>query len=512
MKLKKIFASLLSLGLILSPLSVCAQENTAVAQSEDGTQTYANFDLAWSAAENGEKIVLLQDWDLTDRIYVAENLSISIELNGHTINRQLGGNVQNDGEVFYLSENATLTLTGNNQKDTQFKFKGYDGSNDLIDITYNTGGLVTGGASSNGAGGIHMKKSSKLYLENVAVAGNCGASIFTHDGGAINMNEDDCEVHMTNSSLCFNDAAYGGGICVSGENEIIEMNASSICNNYSTVNGGGIFSDEDATYVVLNNGSSIKNNRALEYGGGIYFENPYCQVRSSDTASEISGNHAKCGGGIHFSSSSRGDTHIIENVTFDSNLADSSGGAIYNKLDDLTIKNCTFTKNRAEKSNGGAIYVAGKGLKIDSCTVQKNTSKSDGAGMYVSVHCSISMSGMMYVENNTRLDNTKDDVYLSGETTISGTPDSGSRVGINSLHDGKVCINQTVDNGVFFVDDSDSYYLGYNDGKLYMISGSLLGSIFGNANLGIAVVVMAGIAVVGIVILIISKRKNHVEA
>ena len=490
MKLKKIFASLLSLGLILSPLSVCAQENTAVAQSEDGTQTYANFDLAWSAAENGEKIVLLQDWDLTDRIYVAENLSISIELNGHKINRHLDGNEQNDGEVIYLSENATLTLTGNNQKDTQFKFKGYDGSNDLIDITYNTGGLVTGGASSNGAGGIHMKKASKLYLENVAVAGNKGAGIFTHDGGAINMNKDDCQVHMENSSLCFNEAGEGGGIYVGGKNAQIIMDASSINNNYSTNNGGAIYSDEDDTSIIMKNGSSIKDNSTVNFGGAIYFDNSYSLIMATDTASEISNNHAGSdGGGIYYSTTFLDGKHIVEDLTFDSNKSNASGGAM---------------------------YVLQNNVSINNCTIKNNVSKNSGGGIYVDHSNDIYLRGMMYVENNTSSNGTKDDVYLDASglqhAYISGTPDSGSRVGINSLHDGKVCINQTIDNGVFFVDDSDSYYLGYNDGKLYKISGSPLGSIFGNANLGIAVVVMAGIAVVGIVILIISKRKNHLEA
>lgn len=510
MKLKKILFSILSLGLILNPMSIQADEIVAIASDNSA---YTSYKGAWAAAKTGLKITMMQDWNIEDRLVVDENQNVTIEMNGYKINRNLDAKSEMDGEVIYLDENSTLTLTGNNYKDTQINFKGFNNSNNLSDVNLTSGGLVTGGASWNGAGGIHMKESSKLYLENVAIAGNYSSN--RKNGGGINMNNDNCEVHMTNAIIGYNYAENGAGIYVAGENEQIVMDASSICSNWSSRDGGGICSNKDATYVTMTNGSSIKDNVSTGYGGGIYFCNPYCQVRSPDKTAEISGNHgSKGGGGIYFSSSSRGDTQIVENVAFDSNQSGTSGGAIYAAQNNLTIENCTFTKNRAKYGCGGAIFIYGKKIKVDNCTVQENVASNTGGGIGVQNTYDLYLSGKTIVENNTREDGSKDNVFLEKtlwtQAYVSGTPTSESRVGIRCDNERKVGIDQTEDNGTFFSDE-DNYKITYKNGELYKESGTVLGSIFGNANLGIAVVVMVGIAAIGVVTLVINKKKNDVK-
>ena len=279
MKLKRIFVSLLSLGLLLSPISIQADEIVAIASDNSA---YTSYKGAWAAAKTGLKITMMEDWNLGARLIVPEGVSVVIEMNGCKITRNLEGSSDGNGEVILLKENSSLTLTGNNYKDTQFTFKGYDKSENLTDLTLVSGGLVTGGASLNGAGGIHMDKGAQLDLENVAVAGNKTTIGLVRNGGGINMNDDNCKLTMTNAIVGYNQADKGGGIYVAGENTYITMKGSSICNNYAYDDGGGIYSNKDATYITMNEGSYISDNYSSGEGGGIFLDNPYCQVLSAD--------------------------------------------------------------------------------------------------------------------------------------------------------------------------------------------------------------------------------------
>ena len=71
MKIKRILGSLLSLGMLLSPMSVRADETT-VAQSVDGNQLYTDIDSAWSAAQNGVSIIMTSDWGISNCLTLDE--------------------------------------------------------------------------------------------------------------------------------------------------------------------------------------------------------------------------------------------------------------------------------------------------------------------------------------------------------------------------------------------------------------------------------------------------------
>ena len=515
MKLRKIIANLLSLGLVLSPMCVYA-DDSVVAQSEDGTSTYTDYDSAWNAALDGIKIVMTSDWNLNSRLIVSEGKTVTIEMNGHKMDRALGFSDKFNGEVIYLDDHSTLTLTGNNFSDTQFNFQGFNLAYELSDLTIISGGLVTGGCSTDGAGGIHMKKGTTLNLENVAVAGNLASNASGQSqGGGIKMDNDDCTVNMTNSYVSYNYSSYnGGGIYVDGENSYINMVSSEISHNCSSHNGGGIFSNDDATYVTMNQNSKITENKAGRNGGGIHFDNPYCQVVSGDSAAEISDNVANYnGGGIYFESSYRGKNIFVEGITFQSNVSETNeGGAIYITQKNVMIKNCQFYENKAEL--GGAIYIDSSNTTISNCTIQKNSALKEGGGVEVICDYDVNLVGKVIVENNSREDGSKDDIFLNkglfSKAYVSGTPELESRVGIRCSSERQVGINQTEDNGSFFSDE-DSYKISYKDGELYKESGSVLGSIFGNANLGAAIVIIVGIAGVGVVCLIVSKKKKNLK-
>ena len=537
MKCKKILAGLFGLGLMLSPICVYADENNFVAQSTDGNDLYADIDSAWQAARNGKSIELMSDWELSNALTVNEGETVTIEMNGHKMTRNLNGDQHPNGEVIYISKNGTLNLNGNNSPNTCFTFAGFNEKNETGTYSLTSGGLVTGGSSSNGGGGIHMKEHSTLNLNHVAVAGNSTKSV--GDGGGINANNDDCTVNMYDSIVSNNRAGYGAGIYVGGENVIINMENSSINNNYTYVTGGGIHSNKDATYVCMNKNSKIINNYAKSYGGGIFFDNPYCQITSGDGLAEVSNNSCgENGGGVRFATSSRGNTALVKNITFSSNSADGWGGAIYFDQNGVTLENCKFNHNSAEQggavylnakntyftnctfeenkatNKGGAIYNYEADNTIDGCTIINNRAEAEGGGIYQYESEDITLYGVLTIKDNKRGDNNADDLMLQKTwiytAYVKGEVKAGSSVGIRTGDNGETQIGKDITSDCseyFFLNDSGNYHISYENGTLQKRSGSLVGSIFGNENLGAAVLMMVGIFAVGVVILFVNKNK-----
>ena len=147
----------------------------------------AAMDIAESSSEmednNYDRIVvdLWVDWTADDgwftddilqgdgfkwrTIYVPTDARVTLNMNGHTINRGLTCD-EADGAVIYIAENADVII------------------ND---------GTVTGGWSDNGAGGIHICEKANVILNNVNVVGNSvtaddGAGIAVYDKATLIMN------------------------------------------------------------------------------------------------------------------------------------------------------------------------------------------------------------------------------------------------------------------------------------------------------------------------------------
>ena len=517
MNLKKVVASLFSLGLVLSPMSIYAEDYDIVAVSSDYEYAYKDYNSAWTDANNGIEILMLQDWDISGRLVVDEGKSVTIDMNGHKIDRHLSEK-QSDGEVIYMNKNSNLTLKGSTDNSFEVKdlWKNQDGSRTTYETT---GGLVTGGYSTNGGGGIHMKKNSKLTLDHVGVMSNI-AQENSASGGAI-FTETGCEVSLKNQAkIAYNYAARNGGaIFVNGEDTYIYMDNSRIFYNIAQT-GGAILSDADATRITMDNNSRIEDNKATLRGGALYFRNSYGLVQSNDGTGVFYNNIAEsatdCAGGAIFFQPASGefDEAEVKNVTFYYNQAISTssslseGGAISGNLANIDIINCTFTENSA--GEGGALYVYNDNITLDGCTMSENRAKKGGA-VYVDSQFDLNLAGKCKIKGNKKSNGSSaDDIYLDvGYFTrayVSGTPDEGSQVGLIGIGACKVGINQTADNGSFFLDESDQYDLEYSGSELNEKS-KTTGSIFGNGNTIIAGCVMLGIGVVGVVILVVNKKK-----
>lgn len=189
------------------------------------------IDHDWMSDNGYVRIVadLLADWNAVDgefgsgdgfkwdTIYIEEEAIITLNLNGHTINRGLT-DWEHNGEVISVDDEADVIINGGkNAEDTQT-------------------GTITGGFSCNGGGGIHVEEDVKITLNNVniddnAVEDDLGAAIHILDGSTLIMNggsiannrlqsgsltiapDTDGTVYIEDADATFNKVTFSGNIC-----------------------------------------------------------------------------------------------------------------------------------------------------------------------------------------------------------------------------------------------------------------------------------------------------------
>ena len=238
-----------------------------------------------------------------DTIYFEDGAKMTVNLNGHTINRGLG-DWQYNGEVMYIDENADVII------------------ND---------GTITGGFSCNGAGGIHVKDGASVTLNNVNVIGNRveddnGAGIAIYDGATLTMN--------------------GGSI----SNNIANLTLVATIFGRETANGAGLYA-EDSTVVLEN--VTIQNNQSMRLnnqGAAIFAADSDVTLNNcSVTGNGIADENAGWSGAMSVIYIDDGQ-FTINNTRFSNNGCIGSGAShpclIYAD-GDLSMESCLFSENRA---------------------------------------------------------------------------------------------------------------------------------------------------------------------
>ncbi len=255
--------------------------------------SYDDFEAGWNYAmglaideeylnnENYTRIVvdLLADWKAIngefsddiingkgfnwDAIYFYDNACITLNMNGHTIDRGLT-EYEYNGEVMYVSNGADVIINGGKEGDPIVKLGENPGDIQL--------GTITGGFSCNGAGGIHINDDANVVLNNVIIKGNSveddqGIGIAVHDDANLIMN----------GGKIVNNKGYrgvlGGGIYV--DDASATLNDVLISDNIITHDyvGRGIVCSGAAAYVTFGNltlnNCTIKNNSSPRFGGAI---------------------------------------------------------------------------------------------------------------------------------------------------------------------------------------------------------------------------------------------------
>ncbi|MBQ9391829.1 MAG: Cna B-type domain-containing protein, partial [Lachnospiraceae bacterium] len=200
-------------------------------------------------AKSGDTIKLEKDYAGTandDALTIDAKRNITIDLNGHIINR--GGYFisTSQGHVFRVLDNATLTIkdsSGNNQ------------------------GVITGGNTYDG-GAIDIDGNSTVNIEGGTIRGNkavdCGGAVYVNKG-TLNINGGVIQGNSANKGgAIFLDGADMGKLCLSG---------GEITNNTASNKAGAIFADEGSGRVsVLNVQGSpvVKNNSATKSCNNVY--------------------------------------------------------------------------------------------------------------------------------------------------------------------------------------------------------------------------------------------------
>ena len=445
-------------------VSVYADEGpVATVVFNDGTtQDFETMSKVFSSIiiHKGGTINLNRDWDYQDNgttwtgpFIIGGGETVTINLNGHIMNRHLAGDVESssavsDGCLFHVREDSTLIINGGKDASDASITTWHMGrtsqgiwmtEDDFGSIKYG-GGMLAGGYNSDGGGCITADAGANVTLNNVTLAGN----ISSYGGGAVYLggsNSNPSHLQVNNSKLEYNKSisSHGGAIC------------------------------SDYGYVTINKGSSISHNKATGsyYGGGIY-ANANLEgsliiegtVINGEKSIQINDNTADQGGGIYLN---YGEKSIIRNTNIEDNKAvnlDSdatrslvsigSGGGIFVNEDDFFIANCIVKNNKASgdgggiycgktfcyttrcsitnnycKVEGGGVCVANTSNTIDNCTIQDNSCTVSGGGICLKksplfASNVLTLSGNVIADDNTSLSNNqqyRDNLYIANRTS-----------------------------------------------------------------------------------------------
>ena len=205
----------------------------------------------WNADKEGN---FTDDWINgsgfdNDTIYIPDGARLTINLNGHTINRGLTED-RNDGEVIFINDDADVIINN---------------------------GTITGGYSNSEGGGLYVEGGVNLTLNNVHIVGNKvynddGAGIYMYGNSKLTMNGGSFENNTTDGNN--QNMYYGGAVYV--EKSTAQFTNVEFKNNQCKDDGAAIYSDESKVTIE---GCTFDGNNAQR--SIIYAEKSELDVKSS---------------------------------------------------------------------------------------------------------------------------------------------------------------------------------------------------------------------------------------
>jgi CSLREA domain-containing protein len=248
-------------------------------------------------------------------------------------------------------------------------------------------------------GGAILSK-GVLVLDRVAAngnnAGNGGAILSTGSLTGLALTVSSNKATSTNTST-----GFGGGILV--ESGSYGLFASVIKDNFATFNGGGLYTLSGGT--VIN--STFSGNSAGAIGGAID-----TMGATSIIGSRFTSNTANDGGGV---STREANARVaVTTSTFEDNSATGvdlgGGGAAFNYLGTLTVKDSVFNRNIAYGEGGGAIETNGT-LNLTNISFDSNAAKMHnnplpdsapgfGGAVLIIADSTVSIDAAQFTNNN----------------------------------------------------------------------------------------------------------------
>ena len=447
------------------------------------TEAFANLIVNYmTSAVIGYRVELTlgSDYSFDGQISVPSNAYLVVDLNGHYIKRNRNSEKTDNGGVFLVKSGGTLTINDSNPKSN-----GYNGLK---------GGVITGGANSNGGGGITVENNANLYM----------------NGGTIYQ--------------CSTDY-HGGGICaLDGAKQIVlkkcQINSCKADDSWDDCNGGGVYA-KSASRLELEN-VTLKSCYSEDYGGGVYY---YGGNNGIFIVSACTFDSNKCGddGGAAYYSSSEGG--YFDKCTFTSNRADDDGGCIYaiknglyvyegKKNEPVMIRESTMKDNSCG-DEGSAVFVDRNDVVFVTDTITGNTAGDKGA-VYVSHNAGrygydISVKGLTVINGNNADAAGRTNIVLEnyGAThnyIYSAGLYEGSYISFSVLESGKVKVLRNVNSYQLHFYHPEKGSLSFESEKT--VDATLVtASVFSKGSY-IAIIAIAAVFVIGAAAAIVYKKKK----
>ena len=223
---------------LLSLFAALLCTTTSLAQTNVGTDTELR-----NAIQDGANIKLTADIDLSNStLNIAEGMTVTIDLGGYTLDRQLTKRGEGGGQVITVRKGATFNL----KNGTLQGGWGRDGGG-LV----NEGGTVTltdvnitGNTADDRGGGI--SNHGTLTMTGGSITGNTTNDQTDPKGGGGIMNSEGATATLTGVTITGNtvNVTGGGGICNYGT---MTLDGCTITGNSCKMNGGGIWTATSAT-------------------------------------------------------------------------------------------------------------------------------------------------------------------------------------------------------------------------------------------------------------------------
>ena len=219
---------------------LCAVAQGAWAQSSTAVST--DDELRTAIQTNGANITVTADIDLSNStLSIESGKTITIDLNGHTLDRKLNSRGEGGGQVITVRSGATLYLSNGTLKG------GWGG---------NGGGIANEGGTAN--------------LTDVIITGckgdDRGGGISNLSGGTLTMTGGS----ITNNTCYDHGDPAGGGGMFNAEGATATLTGVTITGNEDMVCGGGGICNYG---TILLDGCTITGNKARTVGGGIWSTN-----------------------------------------------------------------------------------------------------------------------------------------------------------------------------------------------------------------------------------------------
>ncbi|MCD7878552.1 MAG: hypothetical protein LUG16_01305 [Candidatus Gastranaerophilales bacterium] len=299
-------------------------------------------------------------------------------------------NITDDsGNGAVISNSGTLKILSStfssNQVTSTAEYQGFGGAIinfgnlTLDDVTF------TGNTAYRSGGAIETEQANVTITSGKFENNTATNSI----GGAINQYMG--TLNVSNTEFTSNKATNGSGGAILSCLGTFTSSGNTYTSN-EAIWGGAIYNENTSTKIT---GDTYTSNQA-EYGGAIYNDSNSTLKISSTTftynKAEIQNNG--WGGAII----NLGDL-TLDNVTFDTNTAYYSGGALETEQADVTITSGKFYNNIATKASGGAIFNWEGNLNISGTEFDSNKAENDSGGAILNYNGTLTSSGNTYTSN-----------------------------------------------------------------------------------------------------------------